>query len=113
MILTKTQPFTKGEIEKLSERYEFYIKTVIDVQRMTCSAGCDLHADSEKLLLDDTSKQKDLWGGGINLETKEIDFNSFINIRPEQNNTSIEIQDPQIRIRFEELMKHFFGVLYG
>jgi len=42
------------------------------------------------------------------LETKVIDFNSFINIRPKDGNTSNEIQADRIRERFEELTKCFF-----
>ena len=49
------------------------------------------------------------WGGGIDLETQMIDFNSFINIRPNDNNKSNEIQDSKIRDAFEELMNHFFN----
>ena len=49
-----------------------------------------------------------LWGGGIDLETKKIDFNSFINIRPNQGNDSNEIQDSNIRNNFKTLMEFFF-----
>ncbi|NCN87604.1 MAG: hypothetical protein GW941_01770, partial [Candidatus Pacebacteria bacterium] len=81
MIITKSQPFTKEEIEKLKEEFEVYIKTVIDTENKVCSAGMDRHFEGEQILLKQNSKQKDLWGGGIDLETNEIDFNSFINIR--------------------------------
>lgn len=49
----------------------------------------------------------------IDLETKVIDFNSFINIRPNDNNTSNEIQDPEIRKIVEELTKYFFKDFYA
>ena len=109
MVLTKSEPFSIEEIEKLKEQFDVYIKTVIDIKQRTCSAGCDRHFDSEQLLLADGSKQSDLWGGGIDLETKEIDYNSFINIRPNDNNTSNEIQNPDTRKNFDELMKYFFA----
>lgn len=112
MILTKTTPFTADEITQLKEQFAFYIKTVIDVEKKICSAGCDRHVDSEQILLKQGSSQQDIWGGGIDLETKAIDFNSFINIRPEQNNTSNEIQHEQIRKQYESLTKYFFTVLY-
>lgn len=108
MIITKDSPFTKDEIEKLREEFDTYIKTVIDIRKDICSAGQNRHFESEKILLDQGSTQSDLWGGGIDLETKTIDFNSFINIRPSDQNTSNEIQDPQRRKRFEELMNFFF-----
>lgn len=112
MIITKNSPFTKEEIAQQREQFDIYIKTVIDLDKDICSAGCDLHADSEKLLLQDGSRQESLWGGGINLETKEIDFNSFINIRPQQGNTTIEIQNPDIKHKFEILMKAYFKEIY-
>lgn len=112
MIITKTIPFTKEEIEKLREEFDSYIKTVIDIEKKICSAGQNRHFESEKILLDEGSHQSDLWGGGIDLETKTIDFNSFINIRPADNNTSNEIQDSNKRAEFEKLMKYFFNELY-
>lgn len=112
MIITKSSPYTKDEIIKMSEQFESYIKTVIDIRKKICSAGCDRHFDSEEILLKQGSNQVDLWGGGLDLETKIIDFNSFINIRPKDNNTSNEIQDTQIRKLYEELTKLFFPTLY-
>lgn len=113
MVITKTTPFTSGEIKKLREQFDSYIKTVIDIEKRICSAGCDRHFESEKILLDQGLKQENIWGGGIDLETKTIDSNSFINIRPTQANTSNEIQDPSIRKSFEEITKYFFEDIYG
>ncbi len=109
MIITKSKPYTKEEIEKLRKEFDVYIKTVIDVKRKVCSAGCNRHFESEKILLEDGSVQSDLWGGGIDLETKIIDFNSFINIRPKDGNTSNEIQSAKIREEYEKLTKFFFS----
>ena len=94
--------------EKLKEEFDVYVKTVIDIKRRVCSAGASRHFESEKILLEQGSRQSDVWGGGIDLETKVIDFNSFINIRPKDGNTSNEIQADRIRERFEELTKCFF-----
>jgi len=52
MIITKSDPFEKEEIEKLREMFDIYIKTVVDIKKKICSAGCDRHFDSEKLLLE-------------------------------------------------------------
>ncbi|HZQ29736.1 MAG TPA: DUF5674 family protein [Patescibacteria group bacterium] len=112
MIITKSEPFTKEEIKRLRELFDVYIKTVIDIKKKICSAGADRHFESEKILLEDGSKQSNLWGGGIDIEAKIIDCNSFINVRPIDKNTSNEIQDPQLRKRFEELSRHFFKEIY-
>lgn len=108
MIITKLKPFTKEEIEKLKEEFDVYIKTVIDIEKVICSAGMDRHFEGEEILLKKECKQSDIWGGGIDLETKIIDFNSFINIRPNDNNTSNEIQNPEKRKKYEQMTRFFF-----
>ena len=109
MIITKKESFSKEEIKKLSEEFETYIKTVIDIELKICSAGANRHFENEALLLKQGSAQSNLWGGGIDLKTLAIDNNSMINIRPNDNNHSNEIQDPAKRQGFENLMKYFFG----
>lgn len=112
MIITKKEPYSQEEIQKMSEEFETYIKTVIDVKLKVCSAGANRHFENEKILLDMGSKQKDLWGGGIDLETLIIDNNSMTNIRPNDQNFSNEIQNPKLRKTFEDLTKYFFGQLW-
>jgi Protein of unknown function (DUF5674) len=68
VIITKSSPFSKNEINSLMEVFDYYIKTVIDIERKICSAGCDKHFDSEKILLEQGSEQSDLWGGGIDID---------------------------------------------
>ena len=108
MIFTKTKPYTKNEIGKLEEAFDVYVKTVIDIKKKICCAGMDRHFEGEKILLEQGSSQVDIWGGGIDLETKIIDYNSFINIRPSQNNPSNEVLDPEIRKLYKDLTKYFF-----
>jgi hypothetical protein len=43
MIHTKSTTFRKDEIIRVSEQFESYIKTVIDIQLKICSVGCDRH----------------------------------------------------------------------
>jgi len=109
MIITKNKPFTQAEIVQLSEEFEVYIKTVIDIENKVCSAGMNRHFEGEQILLADGSKQSAIWGGGLDLETKDIDFNSFINIRPRDNNTKNDIQDEIIKKEFRSLSEYFFA----
>lgn len=113
MVITQSSPYTPSQIESIKQEFDFYIKTVIDLEKKICSAGCNRHYESEKILLDQGSNQNDLWGGGVDLETHAIDFNSMINIRPVQGNPSNEIQDPELRKQYEELTKYFFSAIYG
>jgi hypothetical protein len=112
VIITKTEPYSKKEIEKLREQFGSYIKTVIDINKKICSAGADRHFESEKILLDSGSRQSDVWGGGIDVKTRIIDYNSFINIRPGDKNTSNEILNTDTREMFEKLTKYFFKMIY-
>lgn len=112
MILTKKESFTKDEITKLSEEFKTYVKTVIDIENKICSAGANRHFENEVILLKERSKQTSLWGGGIDLKTLTLDNNSMINIRPNDNNFSNEIQDSKIREQFDDLMRYFFKVLW-
>jgi len=110
MIITKSEPFTPEEIEQLKEEFGDYnyIKTVIDLESKVCSAGMNRHFEGEQILLEQGSKQSHIWGGGIDLESKEIDYNSFINIRPRDNNTKNEIQSELIREQYLTLSRFFF-----
>lgn len=95
----------KETLEKAAIDLEGYIKVVIDVEEGILSAGGTRHVDGKQLLLREGSLQKNLWGGGFDLETGEIDFDSMINIRPNQNNTSREVLDSQIRQKMQEIIE--------
>jgi len=89
---------------------ESYIKVVVDVERKTLAGGGEFHVDCEKILLDNGSKQKNLWGGGVDWENQQVEFNSLINIRPAQGNPSQEILSPQTREKFEKIVKKLLGL---
>jgi len=108
MTIIKDSPYTKKELGKLKELFEVYIKTVIDIEKGICCAGCDRHSDCEQLLLKKGSKQENLWGGGVDLAIKITDCNSIINLKPKQGNRSNEIQDSKLFKKFEDLARNFF-----
>ena len=108
MIITTQKPYGLEEISQLKEQFDVYIKTVIDINKKICVAGMDRHFEGEQILLNQGSQQNQIWGGGIDLETKEIDFNSFINIRPRDGNTKNDIQDENIKKIYKELTEYFF-----
>jgi len=89
--------------------YNFFgnlVKADVDIARKIITVDAELHADIEQFMLDNGSKQEDLWG--INLYPDEygterfIEFDSIINIRPRQNNRSRYVEDAGIR---EQIMK--------
>ena len=91
-------------LQKVAEDLKGYIKVVVDIQRKILSAGGEKHVDGEQLLLRDGSRQQDLWGAGLDLETGEMDLDSMINLRPTQN-TSREVLDPKIRQQVESITR--------
>lgn len=105
MLLIVRQKADEGILEKIAEDLDGYVKVVVDIKRKILSAGGKLHVDGERLLIEDGSKQADLWGGGIDLETNEIDFDSLINLRPSQENSSREVLDQSIRKEMEAIIR--------
>lgn len=93
IVRSKIDPET---LKKVAEDLKGYIKIVVDVQRKVLAAGGEKHVEGERLLLEDGSRQEDLWGAGLDLETGEMDFDSLINLRP-MANRSREILNEEIR----------------
>ena len=83
---------TKDQIEQMLETLGDYIKLAVDIERKILAGGGELHADCEAVLLENGSKQVDIWGADWYPMTQEVGYESLINIRPRQNNRSMEIQ---------------------
>lgn len=76
------------------------MKIVVDIEKRIIAIDAEMHSDLEELLLRNGSEQINLWGANIYPDKNEEDFfefTSFINIRPSQNNRSMEIQNPNIK----------------
>jgi len=112
MIITKSEPFTKEEIEKLNEVYKTYIKTIIDIEQKICSAGMEWHYEGEQLLLQQGSAQSDIWGGGVDLKERIVTYDSLINARSRDGNASNELLDNSLRNRYKELTLYFLKELF-
>ena len=103
-IIIAKDKLTKSDFQKAREDYQSYIKLTIDIKQQKVALGGEYHADAEKILLEQGSKQKDIWGGGFNLETKQLETNAIINLRLEKNK-SFEILEPKIRKKFLTIAK--------
>ena len=95
---------TKAQIDNAAIDLQGYIKVVVDIDKRILTAGGERHVDGEQMLLADGSHQSSLWGGGFDTETKEIDYNSMINLRPTDQNPSREILSAAIRDRFNSVV---------
>ncbi len=105
MLLIIREKANEETLKKIAEDLDGYVKVVVDLKRKILTAGGRLHVDGEQLMLEDGSKQVDLWGGGIDFETREIDFDSMINLRPSQKNTSREVLNQDIRKQMELIIR--------
>lgn len=104
MLLIIRQKATKPQITKMAKDFDGYIKVVVDVERRILAGGGERHFDGEQKLLEEGSKQASLWGGGLDLDTKEIDYNSIINLRP-PGNPSRDILSKEIREKFAKIVR--------
>ena len=106
MIRIVHNKLNKDELIALCDEYfGHFVKFVADTDRQVVAIGGEMHADAEALLLKDGSKQSNLWGGGLFPENEpedRIQYESFINVRPRNDNFSMNIEDKNIRnkVRF-------------
>src|SRR3989338_6080257 len=84
------------------------VKAVVDVDREIIAVDAELHSDLEALLLEDGSKQKDLWGINFYPELSGdefIEYDSMINLRPSQGNRSRGVDNEDIRKKITAIVK--------
>ena len=101
----------KVDYEEILKEYNHFfkdmIKSVVDLEREIIALDGELHADLEALLIEKGSKQEDLWGINLYLEKplkERIEYTALINIRPSQDNSSMEVEKIQIRKKIGELV---------
>lgn len=92
----------------MSRMFGDYIKLAVDVKRCILAGGGESHAECEAALLNADSNQQDIWGAGLNLTTRQIEYESIINIRPQENRSMI-VQDARIRSRISEIVDQLLG----
>lgn len=110
MLIVVDKPATPEQIKEMAADYDGYIKFVVDIGQKILSGGGERHVEGEQKLLERGSKQENLWGGGIDWETKEIDYNSMINLRPQQGNPSRDVLSETIRKQIDEIVHTIFGL---
>jgi hypothetical protein len=102
-----------AELKRLVLLYfEDMVKYVVDVERGVVGLGGEMHADAEQLLLEDGSRQVDLWGANYYPGRGRdgcIEYTALINIRPAAGNRSMEVQDPAVRDRVRDLTLALLG----
>lgn len=99
---------TFDELNKMAEeRFGNMVKAVVDIEKEIMAVDAELHADEEAELLENGSKQENLWGINIYPEMPKgewIEFDSMINLRPSQGNRTRGVDKPEIRQKIVEIV---------
>ena len=106
-------PIAPAELRRLTDLFfGDMVKLVVDVERRRIGVGGQLHADAEQLLLEEGSRQEDLWGAnyfpGRGLDDS-IEYTALINIRPAHGNRAMEVEDASVRERMRALIRELIG----
>jgi len=101
---------TEKERREMLEELETYIKLAVDVERDVLAGGGEYHADCEEVLLEDGSRQEDIWGADWYPESRIVGFVALINIRPRYGNYGMEIKDPRLREKIEIIVRRLLEV---
>jgi len=83
------------------------VKAVTDIDRELIAVDAELHSDLEALLLEDGSKQKNLWGINLYPEIEGddfVEFDSMINMRPSQGNRSRGVENAETRKKINSIV---------
>ncbi len=99
-----------AELSAMADKmYGTLVKVDVDIAKSIFIVDMGMHADGEAYLMENGSKQKDLWG--INLHPADygtddfIEFDSMINIRPSQGNASKDVLDVEVRRQIIDLVQ--------
>ncbi len=107
--MKKITSISVDELKHMAAKtYGDLVKTDVDIAKGIVVVDMDLHADGEAALLEDGSRQADLWG--INLYPNKfgtddfIEFDSMINLRPSQGNLSRDVLDSATKAKIRTLI---------
>ena len=96
---------TAEEAEQIkSAKSQRGVQMAVDVLRRVVAVG--FYADCAAALLEDGSRQEDIWGLDWLPDSKQVLFDkSPLNIRPNAGNGSMTINDPHVRALVEEIVR--------
>ena len=104
-----------SELQNIANRtFGNLVKAVVDINKKTVVIDGELHADLEHFLLEQGSIQHNLWG--INLHPGQyntdnfIEYDSMINLRPNQDNFSRGVDNSDIRDQIQQIIKPLFRI---
>lgn len=103
-----TKPIARQQLTDMApEFFGDMVKAVVDIDMKILAINAELHADLEKMLIENGSAQESLWGINLYPEVKGdnfIEFDSLINISPRRNNFSRDVEDPNIQKTIRDIV---------
>ena len=110
LLRTRIEPETLGRL--VDAYFEDMVKFVVDIERRIIAIGGEMHADAENVLLEDGSRQSDVWGANYYPGRGPdacLEYTALINIRPAQGNRSMEVEDKGVRALIGEISVGLIG----
>ncbi len=101
---------SRSELSEMAKNmFDNMVKAVVDVEKQIMTVDAPMHADEEAELMENGSKQENLWG--INIYPDKygedfIEFDSMINIKPSQGNRIRSIGDTRVRETIVRIVNH-------
>ena len=103
------EPISRAELKKIAEeRFGDLVNAAVDVEQEIMAVGGEFHLEEQVLLYNEAgSKQQNIWG--INIKPEErgdefIEFDSLINIKPNQNNRTRGVEDTIVKGKIVEIV---------
>ena len=104
------KPISRAELKEYAANiFGDMIKCVADVDKELLAIDADLHADLERLLLENGSLQTSLWGFNLYPDETDdfIEYDSLINIRSWQGNPSRDVMNQEVRDKIANIVDTF------
>ena len=103
------EPISNARLKEIAAQgFGELVKAVVDIDKGLMAVGGELHGDEEAWLLDQGSQQANLWGINIYPDVARpdgLEFDSMINIRPSQNNSSRSVENMAVRDKINAIVK--------
>ncbi len=107
------EPIAPEDLRVLAQaQFGDFVKAVVDIRLRAMAVGGELHADEEALLIEEGSRQADLWGINLypdRMGTDRIEFYAMINVRPSQGNRSRSVEDPVLQQQIVTVVTGLIG----
>jgi len=98
----------------LDNPFKDMVKFVVDIKRGVIAFGGELHSDAQEALVKSGSDGKNIWGGNfypLKKKKKEyIEYFSLINIKPSENNRSMNIEKSEIKEKMDKVINNLINL---